>query len=398
MSRQFRVRYVDRADQRVTEATQLALDEASLRAELLARGHIVLGLRALRPSGEARRVAARFDVPWWCRELRTLLVAGMTVVEALETMFEQSRDGPRREVNAELLRCLRQGQALSSAMRTSAAFPDVLVAGVTASERTSALQSALDDFLRYDELMQQLRRKAVSAAIYPLMVVSLGAAITVFLLVYVIPRFSLMYAGLRGDVSVWTRVLLVASGMLRDHQLALACVLLLVVAAAVALWRTGRLPALLFDGMDRVGPLRRQWDHFRCAKLFHALALMFKGGYTVDEALAVCANLGLGSRLTHGVSEARQALAQGRSLARAFEAAQLTDVTALRLLAVADRTGGFAAVLQTIADRHAQVFATFIERMSRLIEPVLMLLVALVVGGIVVMMYMPIFDIAAGIR
>jgi general secretion pathway protein F len=91
-------------------------------------------------------------------------------------------------------------------------------------------------------------------------------------------------------------------------------------------------------------------------------------------------------------------MARGRAVSQAFAAARLTEPVSERLLAVGERSGSFEAVLQTVAARHAQSFSTFVERATRVVEPLLLLVVALVVGGIVVMMYMPIFDIANGIR
>ena len=149
--------------------------------------------------------------------------------------------------------------------------------------------------------------------------------------------------------------------------------------------------------VEAVAPLREQWDHFRLAKLYQSLALLFKGGYNFDEALLVCSGLGLGQRMAAGLALAREHIARGKPASTAMAAAGLTEVTTQRLLLVGERTGAFDTVLQAIADRHAQVFTTFIERATRIVEPLLLLAVALVVGGLVVMMYLPIFDIAGGL-
>jgi general secretion pathway protein F len=300
-------------------------------------------------------------------------------------------------VHQALIKSLREGQSLSRAMRGAALFPEVLVASVTASERTSTLPAALDDYLRYDEMLDRLRRQAVSAAIYPAVVVGMGALIAMFLLVFVIPRFSRMYVDFQGAVSPATQAVLWLSRALAEQ-------LPLVIAAfaatgllLVALWRSGALGRGAVAVVEAVEPLRRQWDEFRLAKLYQSMALMFKGGYTLDEALQVCQGLELGPRMAQGLAVARREIARGKPASAALAGAQLTETVTERLLAVGERTGGFEAVLQTIADRHAQSFATFVERATRIVEPLLLLAVALVVGGIVVMMYMPIFDIAGGI-
>ncbi len=396
---QFTIRYFDPTRASVTQERAEAESEESLRAQLLARGRIVLELHAETSTPRiARAGSAKLHVAWWCRELATLLKAGMTVVEALETLDVQARGTARDQVQSSLLRSLREGQALSRAMREAGVFPAVLVASVTASERTSTLTSALEDYLRYDEMLERLKRQVTSAAIYPAVVVSLGLLISLFLLLYVIPRFSRMYVDFHGAVSMPTQVLMFVSRALHDRLPLVVGFVVCVGLATMWAWRQGHVLALAIRAVEAIGPLRNQWDHFRRAKLYQSLALMFKGGYTLDEALAVSEGMGLGASTGDSIARARKELARGRLVAAAFGEAGLTDSVSERLLAVGERSGGFDAVLQTIADRHATAFATFVERATRIVEPLLLLIVALVVGGIVVMMYMPIFDIANSVR
>lgn len=322
----------------------------------------------------------------------------MTVVEALETLHAQPASGRRAQVQAALVQALHQGQTLSKAMLGVSAFPQVLIAGVTASERTSTLVDALDDYLRYEEMMQRLRKQIVSAAIYPAVVVTLGLLIGGFLLMFVMPRFARMYGEVRGTVSGATAALLGLSRLVNEHTGMLTAAAITVVCLLVWLWQTGALMRALEWTVEAIEPLRRQWDHFRMAKLYQSLALMFKGGYTLDEALAVCEDLHLGVRVSEALRLARVDLLEGKTVSSVLSERGLSDGVATRLMAVGERSGGFATILQTIADRHAQAFTVFIERTTRLVEPLLLLLVALVVGGIIVMMYMPIFDIASGVR
>jgi general secretion pathway protein F len=178
---------------------------------------------------------------------------------------------------------------------------------------------------------------------------------------------------------------------------------LLVAGAAGALmlmlllWRSGALLRLGAALVEAIPPLERQWREFRLAKLYQAMTLMVKGGYAFDEALQVCSGLDAGPRLARQLQAVRTEIARGRSASVALAGAGLTEIVTERLLAVGERTGSFATVLQVIADRHSQAFTTFIERATRIVEPLLLLLVALAVGAIVVMMYMPIFDIAGGL-
>ncbi len=391
----FSIRTVATGATALREEVLEAADEAELRARCAADGRTIVGLKPARRTRVGG--AASFDVAWWCRELRALLHAGMTVVEAIETLAQSRHDAERDRVHQQLLRSLREGQALSRAMRGVAVFPDVLVAAVTAGERTSTLVDVLDDYLRYDEMLDRLRRQAVSAAIYPCLVMALGVVITLFLLLFVIPRFSRMYTDSTARLSDATQAVLWVSQMLAKHTTMVAVLAGGIAIAVVWAIRRGMIARVAMAAIDAIAPLRRQWDHFRLAKLYQSLALMFRGGYTFDEALAVGEGLGLGQRLCGGLARARADIARGRSASRAMADAGLTEIVTERLLAVGERSGAFETVLQTVSERHAQAFGTFVERATRIVEPVLLLLVALMVGGIVVMMYMPIFDMANGI-
>jgi len=396
----FTVRLFDAQTAQILERSLEGASRDLLLQRLTDEGQVVLSVRRAGGRQEVQRVprGSALDVAWWCKELRTLLAAGMTVVEALETLHAQPLGAARAQVHSVLVNELRQGKTLSAAMASTAQFPAVLIASVKASERTSAMVSALDDYLRYHELLDTLRKRLISAAIYPALVMSLGGVIVMFLLLYVIPRFSRMYADLHGDTSLATRVLVQVSGALAQHGMALTVLSGALTVAGVLAWRNGWVQHLASLAAEKIPLLQRWMDEFRLAKLYQSLSLMFKGGYALDDALGQCAALGLGARMTAGIRNAQVALARGQRVSTALQQAGLTDTVSQRLLAVGERTGNFDRVLQTIAERHGGNFATFIERATRIVEPLLLMLVALVVGGIVVMMYMPVFDIASSVR
>jgi general secretion pathway protein F len=396
---QFQVRLFDPVKAAVREEGAEAQSRAAVLERFTKAGVTVLSVKAVARQVPRRLGAgAALDVGWWCRELRTLLAAGMTVVEALDTLHAQQLGQARGEVHAALIGYLQQGHALSAAMVHSGAFPAVLIAGVRASERSSALVEALDEYIQYHEMLERLRKQVVSAAVYPAVVVAVGALITLFLLLFVIPRFSRMYRDLHGPVSWATQALVGVSQVLSAYGGFVVMGLALAAVAVLAAWRRGAVGRLGAAVAERISPLQRQIDQFRLAKLYHSLALMFRGGYTLDDALGQCAALGLGERLRDGMLAAQRALVRGERVSAAFAAAGLTDTVTQRLLSVGERTGNFDRVLQTIAERHAAAFNTFVERATRIVEPVLLLAVALLVGGIVVMMYMPVFDIAGSVR
>ena len=393
---QFLTRWIAPHQTSIEEALLEASDEAALRARLQSDGAVVVSVVKSRKAPSAPG-GKSFDVAWWCRELATLLRAGMSAVEAIETLqIQTTRAGA--EVQVRLLTALHQGNSLSQAMQAAGGFPQVLVASVLASERTSRLADALDDFLQYDQQLKSLRRQAVSAAVYPAVVVGVGLLISLFLLTFVMPRFARMYGSFRGEISWVTQLMLWLSGAL-THSLPFV-IGTLAVFALCARWSVadGRGRALWHRLLVAVPPLRRAQEDFSRAKLFQALMLTLRGGYPLVEAMRVCEQLGLDSGMGAALASAREAVERGEPASNALGRARLVDAVGERLLRVGERSGQFEQVLRTLAERHAEAFATFVQRATRLVEPLLLLVVAVLVGGIVIMMYMPIFDIANGLH
>ncbi|MDG0857474.1 type II secretion system F family protein [Roseateles puraquae] len=394
----------------VQERQVTAASAREARSKLESEGLTVLALNALKGSaGEVPDAAGaklttgsskdqRLDVAWWCRELRTLLAAGMTVVEALDTLRAQSPEGFRRLVHRQLVHSLQSGMSLSHAMASTGAFPAVLTASVKASERTSNLIDALDDYLRYHELLDNLRRKVISAAIYPTLVFSLGMTITFFLLVFVIPRFAQVYANRPGSVGPATKLLLQSSSLLHDHfPVAMAMFAALAIGVLWA-WRRGWVTVAIQWIADRIPLLQQQLRELSLAKLYQAMALMTRGGYALAETVELCAGLQIHPALRPRLRAVRSDLVHGRRVSASLRAAGLTDEVTTRLLAVGERTGNFDQILQVIANRHSSNFTLFVERATRVVEPVMLFLVSALVGSVVLLMYMPVFDIASTIR
>jgi general secretion pathway protein F len=345
---------------------------------------------------------SRSEVALICKEVRALLIAGLSVVEALEALAAQhSVVGAQRQavdVFGELLERLRAGRPLSAAMVDVGGFPALLVASVQSSERTSNLVQALDAYLRYDEMVGALQRKVVSAALYPAIVVTLGLAIAVFLLWVVIPRFAGLYGQMGSGAGSATLVLLSVSRTLKSQPAVVPLGLLSVVAVVVFFANGRRWQRALQKVMHAVPMLDRQGQHFERARLFEALALLVRGGYSLHEALELCKGIAASDAARRRIAQAQAGVERGSAASLSFAEASLTDQVTERLLRAGERGGDFADVLQAISRRHATTFETFVERATRVVEPLLLLGVAVLIGSMVVLLYMPIFDIAGSIR
>ncbi|OJA35256.1 type II secretion system F family protein [Burkholderia ubonensis] len=373
-------------------------------ASALARSR---GFRVVSVSADARRrrganrlgmPGVRFNVELFARELAALLDAGVGVVDALRTLGGNERREASAQVYRDLLRQLEEGQSLSAALEhASDVFPPVLVACVKASEQTGGLAGSLTRYSRNSATLHELRTRVVSAAIYPTVLLFVGAAVVLFLLGFVVPRFATLLEHSGRELPLMSRLLMAWGGMVHAHGAGLGIGLaVLAVATALALRR----PALRIWLADRLLALPGIGQHFRVfrqSQFYRTTAMLVDGGIPAVRAFDLARGL-VGGADRAALALALQQVRNGARISDAFQQAGLANAIAYRLLTVAEKTGGLGRVLDRIAAFQEAQVARTIDLISRLIEPAMMIVIGVVIGGIVVLMYLPIFEIASSIQ
>ena len=344
------------------------------------------------------RRRARIDIALFAEELASLLDAGLGMVDALRTLAAKEREGSGRVSLNTVVERLIEGRSLSQAMQAQPeVFPALLVAAVAASEETGALVPSLRRHAQHLETLRGLRGKVIGAAIYPLLLLGVGFAVVLFLLGVVVPRFATLLEGAHRELPIASAMLLSLGRLIADYPLAFAGSALLVMALLVLqLMRMSR-AGWQMRGLQRVwlvGPLVRMFRH---AQFYRTSALLVEGGIPALRAFTMCRSL-LTPEDRVGLDAACKGIAEGKPIGPALEQSNVADPVAVRMLEVAQRTGRLGEVLGRIAQFQETTLARSIEMTTRLVEPVLMIVIGLVIGSIVVLMYLPIFDLASGFQ
>ncbi len=335
------------------------------------------------------------DVSLFTQELLSLLKAGLTLNESLETLEAKEIQPGIRQLLAQLCASVREGSAFSQALvQQRAIFGDIYVATVQASERTGDLVPALQRYLTYRRQLDALQRKIVSAAIYPLMLILAGVSVMLFMLLYLVPRFSLVYGDLGSKhLPLASRLLLEWGQLLHAHYALVLTALAGLVALAgwAALqpeWRT-RLAQYAW----RVRGLGYWLRLMHLSRFYRAISMLLQSGLPLPTALRMTESL-LHPALRPGLQPALATIEEGQSLSVALQQEQLLTTVAERLVSAGERSGNLAEMLEHAADFHDEETSLWVERFTKVFEPILMLLIGLFIGGIVVLMYLPIFDLA----
>jgi general secretion pathway protein F len=381
----------------VASMTVDAADGEEAQRRVSAEGMGVLSVeRASGLAGRAREPA--FPLTQFASELRSLLEAGVSLLEAIQTLAEKEPKPAVREVLAHVVAALGEGRTLSTALEgRGAAFGALFVATVRASERTGGLPEALGRFVAYRNQQELVRARLVNASIYPVLLLGVGTLVILFLLIYVVPRFSRVYADIGGDLPLMSRWLLEAGTLMEGHLAAMLGGTAVVAAALVALVRTGPARAWLGALPWRIGFIGERLMVYQLARFFRTTGMLVRGGVPVVSALEMSQGL-LQAHLRPALASAVARVREGRSLSGALDAHGLSTPVIARMLRVGEKTGELGNMMERIAVFHDAETERAAEWLTRLFSPVLMLAMGVVIGGVVVLMYLPIFQLAEQVK
>ena len=395
---QFEIKAV-RLPEGVVALTLEAVDEKTAKAQAGAQGYTVLTVRA-RQSLQAwmRPRRGRFPLMLFSQELLALMDSGLTVVDAIETLAEKEARPESRAILQQIVAHLYEGRSLSYALQAlQSEFPPLYVSTVRASEKTGDLSEALTRYLAYQTQVDVVRKKVISASIYPALLIGAGSLVAIFLMVYVVPRFSRIYEDIGTNLPLLSRLLLQWGKLLQAHGLLV--LMLLLTGTTAGLYAVSRPKARnwLMQVLWLIPAVGERMRIYHLTRFYRTLGMLLRGGTPVGHALKMVSDL-LQAGLQLQLKGAAARINEGRSISHAMEEYGLTTPVALRLLQVGERTGQMGEMMERIASFHDEEMARFVEWFTRLFEPLLMAVIGVVIGLIVVVMYLPIFELAGSLQ
>ncbi len=362
-------------------------------------GLTVLAVRprgGLFPAWLARR--DRFPLTLFSRELLALLTSGLSLVEALQTLAEKESRGETHKLLNQVLAHLYEGESFSAAIaHYPDAFPTLYVATVRASEKTSDLPEALARYVAYQEQVEAIRKKVAAAAVYPTLLLTVGSLVAIYLLGWVVPRFSGIYADNLAQLPLGSRLLIEWGAFIQTHARLVGLTLLAIVVGAIYALRQPTVRAAVSRWIWRIPALGERLRVFQLTRFYRTVGMLLSGGIPVVTALGMAEGL-LHPELRQRLAMATRDIREGKSISHALEQAGLTTPVALRMLRVGEKSGRMGAMMEAIAAFYDEELARAVDWLTRLVEPVLMVLIGLIIGAIVVLLYMPIFDLAGTLQ
>ena len=383
----------------IVQGVYTAEDEAHLRRELERKGLLVLSLQrhgGLRwPVGAPRgRGVAQREFIVFNQELATLLGAGLPLVESLD-ILRRRVDNPRfRALLDDVHRRVRSGEALSEAFDAQGgAVPGVYTASLLAGEKSGSLEQVVRRYVAHARIMAEVRRKTISALIYPAVLLGLSLLVVAIIVLRVVPEFAGFYGGMGAELPFSTRAIMTLSELVRGYLLPVA---LLLAGAGAVLWRWLRRPersAVVDRLLLRVPLAGAVAGKYATSQLSRTLATLLAGGIPLVTALDV-AGRSIGNRhVCRQLGIVSGEVREGQALSASMAARGIFPSVAVKMVEVGEATGALQEMLNSVADFFDEEIDTTLGRFMTLLEPVLLVVMGIVIAGMLIALYMPLLQL-----
>jgi type IV pilus assembly protein PilC len=396
---EFRCRLVTAAGE-IVEGTYVAENEARLRHDFETQGLHVLSLRkrsALTGGSflPKRRKISHHEFLVFNQEFATLLKAGMPLVQSLDLLRHQVVNTVFRGVLDDVHEKVRGGMAMSDAVGDHGdLFPRVYTASLLAGERSGNLDAILRRYVVYEKVIDTVRRKTISALIYPLILIVLAIGLVGIIILRVVPAFSEFYASFDAELPLSTRVILGVSNFAQQQYLLVAAIVVLVSAVFTA-WIRRPGQRARFDYLVLAIPFVGQTARkFVTAQMARTLATLLGGGIPLVNSLEVTARSVSNHHMANELDVVTQRVREGQGLAASLTARAVVPDVALKMIEVGESTGSLQDMLSSLADFYDEEVETSVGRFVTVIEPALLVCMGAVIAVLVLALYMPLFELS----
>ena len=385
----------------IIEGVYVAQSEAALRRELEDKGlHVLslkprLGFGSISLGGQRRRIK-RHEFLVFNQELATLLKAGMPLVQSLDILRSRLSNPVFKSVLDDVYEKVRGGTALSDAFGAhDDLFPPIYTASLMAGERAGNLDAVLRRFVSYSKTVDTVRSKTISAMIYPIILVALAVLLVGIIVIKVVPTFAEFYASFNSELPISTRIIVFISDVLRAQL----WVILIAIAGGVATFMTWvRQPGrgAQFDRwmlkLPVVGP---SFHKFSTSQMARTLATLLGGGIPLVNAIEIAARSTGNRHLGKELEVVAVRVREGQSFAGTLMERQTVPDVALKMIEVGESTGALTEMLNSLADFYDEEIDTEVSRFVTVIEPAMLVVMGVVIAGIVMSLYLPLFQLTS---
>ncbi len=336
----------------------------------------------------------KLDLSRFTRQFATMISAGLPMVQCLEILGAQMESAEFRKVIVDVKEAVQSGATLSEALgRQKKVFDDLYVNMVEAGEIGGALDTILIRLALYREKSDRLVRKVKGALVYPIVVMVVAGGVTFAMLRFIVPIFAKMFSGLGAELPAPTKFILDLSNFLKENTL-LIIFLLVVAIIGFKLFLKNPKGRLLFDGFKLKMPLMGSLVRKSAISRFtRTLSTLLSSGVSILDALNITAKTAGNMVLHNAIKKSMISIAEGETITKPLKEVGVFPPMVTQMISVGEKTGGLDEMLSKIADFYDEEVDAAVAALTSIIEPVIIVFMGAIIGGILIAMYLPMFDI-----
>jgi type IV pilus assembly protein PilC len=347
-------------------------------------------------TGRSKLKAATFLI--FNQQFLTLMKAGLPILVSLDLLIKRQRDKFLLQLLENVRERVKGGELLSDAFAAQRVFPKIYTTTLLAGEKSGNMEEVLTRYIAYQRLSQTFRKKLAVSLVYPALLISVVSVMLVFLVTYVVPKFADLFNNLGATLPTITLVMLAVGLNAQKYAWALAVAL---VVGIPLFWRwkqsdrgAEQLDQVLLS-IPLLGDIRLK---YQVANFSRILATLLQGGLPLVPAMETAGASVSSRQMVNGILSATERVKEGQSLAKSLETEKIFPDLAVEMLEVGESTGALPAMLSSVAEFYEEDVQTALGAAMALIEPMILIVMAVFVGGILISLYLPIFTLGAGVH
>jgi len=332
------------------------------------------------------------------QQFLTLIKAGLPILNSLDLLIKRQKDGKLRSLLENVRDRVKSGELLSDAFAAQGVFPKIYTTTLMAGEKSGNMEEVLSRYIAFQRLALTFKKKLAVSLVYPALLVTVVLCMIVFLVTYVVPQFAKLFENLNAQLPTIT-VFMLAVGTHAQQYAPFALMALIAVAFFLWRWKSTDKGAAWIDSAILKLPLMGDiWLKYQVANFSRMLSTLLQGGMPLVPSLETAGASTSSRSMLNGIVEATARVREGQPLARSLEELKIFPDLSVEMIEVGESTGALPAMLNSVAEFYEEDVQTALGAAMALIEPVILIIMAVFVGGVLISLYLPIFTIGAGVH
>lgn len=392
------------ADERghLQQQVEQGLSEAEVRDRFSQQGYLVYSVKArglfaggnLQSSGKVKQ--SQFLI--YNQQFLTLIKAGLPIVNSLDLLIKRQRDAKLRMLLENIRGRVKGGESLSDAFAAQHVFPKIYTSTLTAGEKSGNMEEVLGRYIAFQRLALTFKKKLAVSLVYPALLITMVFIMIIFLMTYVVPEFATLYHDMGANLPTITLIMLDIGTHAQKYGPFVA-VGLVILGIVLWRWKSTDRGAERVDrailGAPVIGSI---WLKYQVASFSRMLATLLAGGMPLVSSLETAGASMSSRRILNGIKDATVRVKEGQPLAKSLEQEKMFPELSVEMIEVGESTGALSTMLNSVAEFYEEDVQTALGAAMALIEPLILIIMAVFVGGVLISLYMPIFTLGSSIH